>query len=132
MTKQAQDIEKYKRNMAKLQKENAQILAGVRNMSKAGAGSARGGARRRGAAGSNLRNTVIGSGGLLEEGGAFQHSFKKSFNMASGPADLQSLTKRASTDLFGGAFEEEMKQFQEKFMENLTASLTKQLGFELK
>lgn len=51
--------------------------------------------------------------------------------MAPVTTDLESITNRASTDLFGGAFEQEMKQFQEKFMESLTESLTKQLGFDL-
>jgi hypothetical protein len=83
------------------------------------------------AAGQNLRNTVIGSGGLLEDGGNFQHSFKKSFSMASRQTEVRGLTKKTSTNWIGDDFEEKVKEFNEKFMENLTLSLTKQLGFEL-
>lgn len=77
-----------------------------------------------------MRNTVIGSGGLLDDGAHFGHSFKQSFSLASKHAELQTKTKTG--DWLGADFEEQMKRFNDKFMENLTATLTEGLGFELK
>lgn len=77
-----------------------------------------------------MRNTVIGAGGLLEDGAGYGHSFKQSFSLASKHAELQTRTKTA--DWLGADFEERVKQFNDKFMESLTATLTEGLGLELK
>lgn len=119
LTKQAQEIEKYKRNLAKLQKENLQIQAEMRNQTKNGVtGVGRAAAQRH-------RNTVIGASGLLDDGDDFQHSFKKSFSIAAKQTEVTGGSKRAGASFIGEEFEEKMKQFNERFMESLTVSLTK-------
>ena len=144
LTRQAQDIEKYKRNMAKLQKENIQIQAGQRNAKQQLRGTPATQANKN--ASQNFRNTVIGSSGLVDEEENFRHSFKRSFNMTTKQNGLGgigsfnqtqkvgrgTMLAASSTNWIGEDFEEKMKEFNDKFMENLTLSLTKQLGFDLK
>lgn len=84
------------------------------------------------AAAQRHRNTVIGASGLLDDSNNFQHSFKKSFSIATKQTEVTTGGKRAGTSFMGEEFEEKMKQFNERFMESLTVSLTKKLGLDLR
>lgn len=130
MEKQSQDIEKFKRNLAKLQKENLSQQTNLRNLqkqSKAPTGA-------NGPAGSraqNLRNTVIGTTGL--DGDDFKHSFRRSFNMTNTQNAMEMNSSKVKKDwLNDDDIEQNIKKYNEKFMETLTMQLTKQLGIDLK
>ena len=66
---------------------------------------------------------------------SFRHSFKRSFNMTNRQKELTSTNRIKKADQFAEDLEENLnlnlKKLNDKFMETLTSSLTKQLGFDL-
>lgn len=119
LEKQSQDIEKFKRNVAKLQKENIALQNEQRNLQKQMKAHAAGGAS---AAKSNRRNT---SAAQPTSSDPFRHSFKRSFNMTNRQTEITGSDKLNEANQFAEDLEENLKKFNDKFMETLTLSLTK-------
>lgn len=128
MAKQAEDIEKFKRNLAKLQKENAAFTAELKIQAK---NLKPGYPAAQGSTGKLAPQFGKPPGHGPED---FQHSFKRSFNMSGRQAEVAALDRRIgeNLDFMSKDFEDKMKNFSDRFMETLTKSLTHQLGFDIK
>lgn len=121
LEKQSQDIEKFKRNVAKLQKENISLQNEQRNLQKQMKAHAASGAS---AAKSNRRNTSTAQFNSSSSD-PFRHSFKRSFNMTNRQTEIIESDKLNEANQFAEDLEENLKKFNDKFMETLTLSLTK-------
>ena len=132
MERQSLEIEQFKRNNAKLQKENIQMQNEMRQISKGGVSkhASPGGARKGMKAETvsrkpSARKMLTGSHSFDSPMGKeedFKHSFKRSFHMSFNTEAAQEKAEVFTKDL-----DEKLKNFNDKFMENLTKSLTDQL-----
>jgi hypothetical protein len=130
MEKYSLEIEQFKRSNAKLQKENIQMQNEMRNIQKGGGKPSPGKMMKKGSDFEKKRvgakKTLMGAQSFDAPGNKdedFKHSFKRSFHMSFN----QNEAAQEKADVFTKDLDEKLKSFNDKFMENLTKSLTDQL-----
>ena len=109
MKNQSLEIEKFKRAQAKLQKENVTLQNEMRKIQKGGVNIPK---RQQTQMSKNMKN--------MEED--FRHSFKRSLIIDKDAGNI---------DFMSQELEDKLQSFNSRFMETLTESLTKQLGFNI-